>query len=104
MTIHPMCPADRTCDNEPKETGVDSLRTAGRAAARIGAALGLAATMLLTGCQNFFVCQKASCPSSGTGTGTGSTTDDFVYVSNAPSGSTYISAYDISSGALTAVS
>ena len=56
---------------------------------------------LLAGCHNFFVCQgKASCPS--TGGGTGSTTD-FAYVSNSASGSTYVAQYDLSSGALTTI-
>jgi 6-phosphogluconolactonase (cycloisomerase 2 family) len=55
----------------------------------------------LTGCHNFFVCEgKASCPSSGGG----STTTDWVYVSNASAGSTRISAYDIGNGSLAAIS
>ncbi len=99
MAANHMCPAQRTCDNVRKETTVDSLRTAGRAAARVGSALGLAATILLTGCHNFFLCQKASCPSSG-GSG-GTATTDFVYVSGSSTGSTYITGYDISKGALT---
>ncbi len=77
----------------------------GRAACRIAvrgcAALGLSATLLLAGCNNFFVCQKASCPSGGGG---GSTTSDWLYVSNAPAGSTYIAAYDIGNGSLAAIS
>lgn len=67
---------------------------------RGGAALVLAATALLAGCHNFFVCEKASCPSSGSG----STTGDYVYVSNATTGSTYLSGYDVGDGALTAIS
>ena len=79
-------------------------KAAGRTVARCGAglglgALGLAATTLLAGCHNFFVCQKASCPSGG-----GSTTTDYVYVSNATAGSTDISAYDIGNGSLAAIS
>lgn len=100
MTSNQMCRADRTCDNGLKETTVDSFGRAGRAAARVSAALALGATMLLTGCQNFFVCDKASCPSTGT---TGSSSGDYVYISNSSSGSTYISGYDIGSGSLTAI-
>ncbi len=55
---------------------------------------------LLSGCGNFFVCQKASCPTTTTPTNTG----DFVYVSNSPSGPTYISGYSLSSGTLTGIS
>ncbi len=76
------------------------LRAAHRIAARGCAALGLAATLLLAGCHNFFVCQKASCPSGGGG----STTSDWVYLSNASAGSTDISAYDIGNGSLAAIS
>ncbi|HZQ42804.1 MAG TPA: beta-propeller fold lactonase family protein [Acidobacteriaceae bacterium] len=70
---------------------------------RGAAALAVAGTVLLAGCHNFFICQKASCPSSGTGGG-GSTTGDYVYVSNASAGTTYISGYDIGKGSLTAIS
>lgn len=71
-------------------------------AARLGVGLAIAATLLLASCHNFFVCEgKASCPSSGSGTG--STTDDFAYVSNSSSGSTYISGYDLTNGSLTAL-
>lgn len=77
-------------------------RFAARGAAGVGfSVLGLTATLLLTGCHNFFVCQKASCPSSGGG---GSTTTDYVYLSNASAGSTDISAYDIGNGSLAAIS
>jgi 6-phosphogluconolactonase (cycloisomerase 2 family) len=63
--------------------------------------LGLAATLLLAGCHNFFVCEgKASCPSGGGG----STTSDWVYVSNAAANSTSISAYNIGNGSLAAIS
>jgi len=54
---------------------------------------------LLAGCHNFFICQKASCPSGG-----GSTTSDWAYVSNASAGSTDIYAYDIGNGSLAAIS
>jgi len=70
-------------------------------AARGLAALGLCATFLLAGCNNFFVCQKASCPSTG---GSTTSTTDFAYVSNSSTGSTYVAEYDLSSGALTAIS
>jgi 6-phosphogluconolactonase (cycloisomerase 2 family) len=76
-------------------------RAASRIAARGCAALGLSAVFLLAGCHNFFICEgKASCPSSGGG---GSTTSDWVYVSNAASGATNISAYDIGNGSLAAI-
>jgi 6-phosphogluconolactonase len=81
---------------------VYSLRKAAvRLTARCGAALVLASVVLLTGCHNFFVCEKASCPSSGGG---GSTTTDYAYISNATAGSTDISAYDIGNGSLAAIS
>jgi len=70
------------------------------------AALSLGAPLLLAGCGKFFVCEgKASCPSTGNGGGggTGDTTTDYVYVSNAAKGSTYLSAYDLSAGKLTAI-
>jgi len=59
----------------------------------------LSATLLLAGCHNFFICQKASCPSGGGG----STTSDWVYISNASAGSTDIYAYDIGNGSLAAI-
>lgn len=84
---------------------MNSSRRTGGAAARVAAALALTATLLLAGCHNFFVCQKASCPSSGTGTGTGTGTGsaagDFVYVSNSTAGASYVAGYDISNGSLT---
>jgi 6-phosphogluconolactonase (cycloisomerase 2 family) len=73
-----------------------------RIVVRVGGLLGIAAVLALTGCHNFFLCEKASCPTSGSG-GTASTTTDFAYVSNAPAGPTYILGYDLSSGALTAL-
>ena len=77
-------------------------RTLWRIAARGCVGLGLATTLLLVGCHNFFVCDgKASCPSGGGG---GSTTNDWVYISNAAAGSTRISAYDIGNGSLAAIS
>ena len=99
MNPNGMCADEATCDNDSEETTVYPLRTAARRlAARGCAALGLSAVLLLAGCHNFFVCEKASCPSSGT------TTGDWVYVSNATAGSTDVAAYDIGSGALTAIS
>jgi 6-phosphogluconolactonase len=64
---------------------------------------GTAASCLLalTGCGAFFQCEgKADCGTGSTSTGTG----DYVYVSNSPTGSTYINGYQIGSGALTALS
>jgi 6-phosphogluconolactonase (cycloisomerase 2 family) len=78
-------------------------RRAGRAAARAFSALGLCATFLLAGCNNFFVCEgKASCPS--TGGGTGAATTDFAYVSNSSTGSTYVAEYDLTNGSLATIS
>lgn len=96
-----------TCDNRAEDTIVYTLRkAAGLLVVRACAAVGLASTLLLAGCQNLFVCQKASCPSSGGGGGGGggSTTTDYVYVSNAAKGATYISEYDIGNGSLAAIS
>ena len=94
-----MCADEATCDNDSEETTVYPLRTAARRiAARGCAALSLSVVFFLAGCHNFFVCEKASCPSSGT------TTGDWVYVSNAAAGSTDVAAYDIGSGALTTIS
>jgi hypothetical protein len=60
-------------------------------------------TVLLSGCGNFFTCEgKASCPSSGGG-GTGGSGTDYAYVANSATGSTYIDAYSLSSGTLTAL-
>ncbi len=70
---------------------------------------GLAGAMLLlwcaalTGCNGFFVCQKASCPTSTTGTTT-TNTGDYAYVSNTTSSTSSIAAYNVASGALTAIS
>lgn len=75
-------------------------KAAERVAARGTAVIGLSATLLLAGCHNFFVCEKASCPSGGGG----STTTDYVYVSNATAGSTDVSAYNIGNGSLAAIS
>jgi 6-phosphogluconolactonase len=75
-----------------------------RAARRVAAggcvALGLAASLLLAGCHDFFVCQKASCPSGGGG----STTNDYAYVSNASAGTTDIAAYNVGNGSLASIS
>ncbi|MGA7156639.1 MAG: beta-propeller fold lactonase family protein [Acidobacteriaceae bacterium] len=59
-------------------------------------------TALLAGCGNFFSCEgKASCPSTGTGTSTGSSTTDYAYIGNSSTGTTYVDGYTIGSGALT---
>src|SRR5215469_12434500 len=101
MTTKGMHRAGPTCDNRRQETTVHSLRKAARGiAARGCAVLSLSASLLLlAGCHNFFICQKASCPSGG-----GSTTTDWAYVSNASAGSTDIYAYDIGNGSLAAIS
>jgi 6-phosphogluconolactonase len=58
-------------------------------------------SLMVSSCGGFFVCQgKASCPSTGTTTGTG----DYAYVSNSVSGSSYVDEYTIGTGTLTAVS
>jgi 6-phosphogluconolactonase (cycloisomerase 2 family) len=71
-----------------------------------------AVTVLLSGCGNFFSCEgKADCPTtcvaSSTVTcptgGTGSSTDDFAYVANSASGSTFVDGYNLGSGTLTAI-
>ena len=72
-----------------------------RGAKWCAAASAMAAAMLLSGCHNFFVCQKASCPS---GTTTTPGTVDYVYVSNSSSSSNALAAYNIGSGALTPIS
>ena len=91
--------------------------TSRRYAAPLAALALLSATVLLSGCGSFFSCEgKASCPcasgvtstttnpcSGGSG-GSGSSTDDFAYIANSSSSTTSIDAYDIGSGALTAVS
>lgn len=69
----------------------------GRAVRSVVGAAGLSVVVLLSGCQNFFVCQKASCTDNGGGT----TTGDLAYVANGTSGSTYLAGYDISKGTLT---
>ena len=79
-----------------------STRVGARKAARLaGAVLLLAGALGLSGCNFFFQCQKASCP---TTTSSTSTTGDYAYVSNSTSGSTYVAEYNIGSGALTAIS
>ena len=60
-----------------------------------------AASLPLFGCNNFFVCQKSSCPSSGGGSTSGS--GNYLYVSNPTGSSTSLAAYDISKGAFTAI-
>lgn len=101
MTTNRMRHSGPTCDNGSEEITVHHLRRAARRFAACGcAALALAASLLLSGCHDFFVCQKASCPSGGGG----STTSDWVYISNATAGNTDIYAYDIGNGSLAAVS
>ena len=57
-------------------------------------------TMLLSGCGNFFSCEgKASCPVTGT---TGSTSGDYVYVSNSTTADTYLNGYSPASATLAA--
>ena len=65
---------------------------------RVAGAAVLAMATLLTGCGAFFVCQKASCPTTPV-TGDGS---DYGYVANSATGSTYINGYALSSGTLVA--
>lgn len=65
------------------------------------AALVAASAISLSGCHNFFLCEgKASCPSTGTTTGSG----NYAYVANSSKGGTYLNGYDVSTGALTALS
>lgn len=91
------CRPEATCDNSAKETTVYPFRrAAGRLVARGCATLGLAATLFLAGCHNFFICEKASCPSSGS--------TNYAYVSNSSSGSSYVAEYDVANGSLAAIS
>ncbi len=79
-------------------------RGAGRWAKGIGlAVLGLVC-FGTTGCGDFFVCAKSSCTSSGSGSGTTTNTGNFAYVSNSPTGTTYLNEYSLSSTGLTAIS
>jgi 6-phosphogluconolactonase len=101
----------QSCDNEGKERVVLQ-----RVRAAVGgwgmrgcvAALGLGAALSvsagLSGCHNFFVCEKASCPGGGGGGGGGTGSGDYAYISNSASGSTYVAAYDLTGGTLTAIS
>lgn len=57
----------------------------------------LGVVVLLSGCNNFFVCQKASCTDSGS-----TTSSNLVYVANGTSGQTYVAGYDVTKGTLTA--
>ncbi|HEY4358819.1 MAG TPA: beta-propeller fold lactonase family protein [Acidobacteriaceae bacterium] len=67
----------------------------------LSAALVTASVISLSGCHNFFSCEgKASCPSSGSGTGSG----NYLYLSNSSKGGTYLNGYDVSTGALTVLS
>lgn len=78
----------------------DQVRALGKAV-RSGISVACVGMMvLLGGCQNFFLCQKASCPSSGNNT---TTSGDLAYVANGTKGTTYVSGYDIGKGALTAL-
>jgi 6-phosphogluconolactonase len=81
-----------------------------------------AVTDLLSGCGNFFSCEgKTSCPTppatcvasstvtcpptgTGSSTGSGSSTNDFAYVANSVTSANDVDAYNLGSGALTAVS
>ena len=76
---------------------------------RLLAVGGLAASLLpLTACNGFFQCEKASCttpvgstPPTGTpGTPTPNNTGDYAYIANSSAGTTYLSEYSITSGAL----
>lgn len=73
-------------------------RLAGKAALLLAS---LAACAGLTACDGFFQCAKSSCTTSNSGTAT--TSGNFAYVSNSASGSSSIAAYNIGSGALTAI-
>jgi 6-phosphogluconolactonase (cycloisomerase 2 family) len=66
-----------------------------------GAVLLGGTALSTTGCAGFFVCQKASCPS--TGTITANNSGDYAYVSNSLSGSSYIDQLGISSSGLAPV-
>lgn len=104
MTATGMGCCGLTCDNRVQEITVyPSQKAAGGLVGSGAVGVALAAAFLLSGCHNFFVCQKASCPSSGGGGGGGSTSTDYVYVSNAAAGSTYVSGYNIGNGSLAAI-
>ncbi len=63
-----------------------------------------ALTVLLSGCGNFFSCEgKASCPTTTCTSNCPVTTVDYAYVANSGTGNTYLNGYDVSSGALTAL-
>lgn len=66
--------------------------------------LGVAGALSLTGCGGFFQCEgKASCPSTGTGT-PGTSSGDYAYISNNSTSANDLSVYDVSTGALNALS
>ena len=66
--------------------------------------LGVAGALSLTGCGGFFQCEgKTSCPSTGTGT-TGTASGDYAYISNNSTNANDLSVYDVSTGALNALS
>ena len=66
--------------------------------------LGVAGALSLTGCGGFFQCEgKTDCPSTGTGT-SGTDSGDYAYISNNSTNSDDLSVYDVSAGALNALS
>lgn len=77
--------------------GEAKMQGRGKAVRSVASAACLGMMALLVGCSNFFVCQKASCPSSGGG----GSSSNLAYVANATAGSNYTSGYDISGGTLT---
>lgn len=85
-------------------------RAASRSACtHAGALLILSAlSLFLGGCGNFFSCEgKASCPTTCTSTSTTTcptnSTVDYAYIANASNGTSYTNGYDVSTGALTAL-
>jgi 6-phosphogluconolactonase len=75
------------------------------ALSRAGLIVLSGAAILVSGCGSFFTCEgKADCPTTGTGGTGGSTTVDYAYVANSSKGAAYVNGYDLSSGALTALS
>lgn len=86
--------------------GSEVVVSAGYRPWRALAAVVVTALLLpLTACSNFFSCDKASCPSGGSGGGGGgSTSGDYAYVAYTDTnGTSYIAAFDVSSGKLTAI-
>ena len=65
--------------------------------------LGVAGALSLTGCGGFFQCEgKTDCPSTGTGT-SGTDSGDYAYISNNSTNADDLSVYDVSAGALNAL-